>query len=86
MIASCVLTRRFVDYKLNKIIADRASAIYLITFGMNQEYFCDFNLYVHLGIYSAWVDISEQTESDFVEDGSWEHHLMERSMMMDVTL
>ena len=86
LMTSCVIVRRVVDHKLNKIIADRASEIYLITFEFNQNYFVDHNLYIHLGIYSAWVDISERTESDFAEDGSWEHQLLERSMMMDQSL
>jgi hypothetical protein len=76
-------SRRALDNKLAK----RAEELYLKVFGINKSYFEDFDLIVHIGLYSAWIDISRiTTEEKKSENIEFEKEMMNRSMMMDADL
>ena len=76
-------SRRALDNKLAK----RAEELYLKVFGINKSYFEDFDLIVHIGLYSAWIDISRITaEEKKSENVEFEKEMMNRSMMMDSDL
>jgi hypothetical protein len=76
-------SRRALDNKLAK----RAEELYLKVFGINKSYFEDFDLIVHIGLYSAWMDISRiTTEEKVSENIEFEKEMMNRSMMMDADL
>ena len=85
-ILSCAITHKIVSNKLSEKIADRAKEIYLLTFFYNTNYFADYDLYIHMGVFSSWIDIGPVLDTDFLESDTLDAEIMQRSLTFDTEL
>lgn len=83
---SCRITYYIVMRNLKRKIEARASEMYLLTFYYNTSYFSDFDLYIHIGVYSSWIDIGPILDTDFVGKNTFDSDLMQKSLCFNYDL
>ena len=84
---ACVITYYMVSRRLKEQVRDRATEIYLLTFYYNTNYFADYNLYIHMGVFSSWINIGPILDTDYVEDpDTLDSEIMQRNLTFDPNL